>query len=345
MSKRKAKKNLKRSKRQQLRKQEKNKKAVKNKGRVNVSSTMAKTWKKRSLREQVKQESNRLKTWYWSQSNINKIALGLIIIPILIALFLLQGIILPFLATVMAFVFTFSKLAFIWLKGGAFIVYISYKIFKFLLGVYYCVSRSLTGLKAHRLRRKQASLPMVSSGEYPSLNTQLPSDISISVNSGWKKLTLAIEKQELVLIFSYLRYFIIGQIFMYRSFWEKKMVFLTCWKKESREEIKNIFGHVGKTIFTPHLLGSHLNHKRLLIPGDAKWMAIKIDPQDSLQIQHTFEVQWQDWSFYKKWPFLKSTKQTAMWSLCTPIDLAMLAETEIGYHLESKEVLPSIEKE
>ena len=292
--------------------------------------------KKSKLGERVKVGQSRLQAWYLNQSLVLKVALGLIIIPILIALFLLQGVILPFLATAMGIAFAISKVAFIWLKGGAFIVYISYKVFKGLLGVYYCVSRSLVGLKAHNLRNRQAVLPMSDDAEYPALRLSNNIDMPVHLKASWKIMRLELGEDSPQILFSYLRYFIIGQIYMYRCFWFERMRFLTLWKSESRDKVKEIFTLIGQTIFTPHMLGPHLNKKRLLVPGDARLLEIKLAEETSRLIGYHFEVTWQDWIFNKRWPFLSATKQRRDWHLKTPTSLASISEDEIGY-IQSQE--------
>lgn len=285
---------------------------------------------KGQLRDKVKNESKRLSAWYMDQSLLLKIGLGLIIIPILIALFLLQGVILPFLATAFGLMITLSKLAFIWVKGGAFIIYISYKVFKGLLGVYYCISRSISGWKAHKLRTEQSQLPVSAEATYPALQVQTELADKVHVKSSWKVLSVSLEQQETLVLFSYLRYFIIGQIFMYQSFWYDRKSYLTLWTVESRDRVKEIFSTIGKSIFTPHLLGAHMNQKRVLVPGDAKFLGLSSASSDSHLLYH-FEVKWQEWSFDKRWPFVHSTPNQDQWNIEVPNTLDLLETDEVGY--------------
>ena len=294
---------------------------------------------KGKLQAKVKSESKRLSAWYMDQSLILKIGLGLIIIPILIALFLLQGVILPFLATAFTLMLAISKLAFIWIKGGAFIVYISYKVFKGLLGVYYCISRSITGWEAQKQRGQQAQLPVSDDAIYPALKAMASLSKDLELKSTWKALKLGYKKKETVILFSYLRYFIIGQIFMYKSFWFDKMSFLTLWRVESRARVKEIFTTIGKTIFTPHLLGVHLNKKRILVPGDAKLLGVQKVPNNEEKLIYHLEVKWLEWSFDRKWPFIHSSAQQEQWFIKTESALDLLKEDEVGYQLSKAEIV------
>ena len=290
---------------------------------------------KGKLRSKVKTESKRLTAWYMDQSLLLKVGFGLVIIPILITLFLLQGVILPFLATCFGLMITLSKLAFIWVKGGAFIIYISYKVFKFLLGIYYCISRSISGWQAHKFRNEQATLTINTEVNYPALQVSTELTEQVKLESKWKVLNLDVNRQETSILFSYLRYFLLGQIFMYQSFWFDRQSYLTLWTAESRERVKEIFSTIGKTIFTPHLLGAHLNQKRILVPGDAKLLKISQASHQN-HIEYQFEVKWQEWSFNKKWPFIHSSPTQDLWSIEVPSTLDLLETYEVGYTLAEK---------
>jgi hypothetical protein len=282
------------------------------------------------VNDKMSNRRSRITTWYLQQSTAKKVALGLVIIPILIAIFLLQGLIWPLLGLVIAA----SKFAFVWVKGGAFIVYISYKVFKGLLGVYLCVSRSLNGWKAHKLRAQQASLPSVPEGEYPAISYTNENAESLDVHTGFKQLNLsALPQLQHRVVFSYLRYFIIGQIFMYLSFWRDHLYYLTLWRKESRDRVKEIFQEIGGTIFTPHQLGPHINIKRILVPGDARLMSLDYDT-DKDRARYTFEVTWRERQFKRQYPFFNSIKHQAMWAFELPSQLDMLSPEEIGYKKE-----------
>ena len=289
------------------------------------------------IQQQVNEQRNRLSTWYLSRSLPVKIALGLIVIPILIALFLLQGVILPFLAAAFGIFFAFSKVAIIWLKGPAFIVYISYKIFKTLLGIYYCVSRSITGWKAERQRRIQAKVEPSLSAAYPQLKVIGIDPKEIELSASIKSLKLNFKGQETILLFSYLRYFLIGQLFMYASFWKERYAFLTLWRAVSRQKVKEIFSHVGGTIFTPHLLGAHLNKKRVLVPGDSCLIAIRHDSLHTEILHCYFEVSWQEWRFSKTWPLISADRSNEFWCISLPLNLDSISEDKIGYVLNRVE--------
>lgn len=327
MSKRKPKKSRKKSKPSRKRREAK----------VQQKSVREVQTEKRSqrLRLKVGEQRSRLTQWYLSKSMVARVTLGLVIIPLLIALFLLQGIILPFVAAAFAIFITISKVALVWLKGGAFIVYISYKVFKALLGVYYCVSRTLSGWKADRLRHQQARLPMVKEAEYPALAIEGLEAESIELNASWKTLSVKTDETEHKLLFSYLRYFIIGQLFMYQSFWKDRVAYLTLWREVSRQRVKEIFAYIGQTIFTPHLLGAHINSKRLLIPGDSRLVNMSPSVSRSDQIEYTFEVVWKEWSFSKQWPFLHACSESTQWSVAVDASLDSTSMDKIGYVLRT----------
>ena len=117
MSKRKPKKSRKKSKPSRKRREAQAKK---------ISVRELQSQQRSRIQQSVSEQRNRLSTWYLSKSTPVKIALGLIVIPLIIALFLLQGVILPFLVTAWGL----SKIVLIWLKGPAFIVYISYDSYR-----------------------------------------------------------------------------------------------------------------------------------------------------------------------------------------------------------------------
>lgn len=290
--------------------------------------------RKKKLGQRIGDQRSKLTSWYKQQSLTVQILLGLIIIPIIITLILLQGIILPALAVAGGALLTFSKIALIWAKGGAFIVYISYKVFKLLLGIYLCISRSMTGFAALLMRRRQVKLEPTQNGEYPRLRvSEEASQIKLRTSWwSWKEITAQGDELNHVLLFSYLRYFIIGQIFMYVSFWREKMAFLTLWRAESREKVKEIFSLVGQTIFTPQLLGPHITSKRILVPGDARWISLIIDrsPEEP-RAQYHFELSWIEWSFTKRFPFLTRETMSKTWRFETGVDLGSLSTEELGY--------------
>ena len=299
-------------------------------------TTVEKRRRLKRVSEQLTTRRARLVAWYSALPLFKKVLLGLIVIPVIIALILLQGVILPFIAGSMGIIIAISKSAFIFVKGGAFIVYISYKVFKGLLGVYLCVSRSLSGWQAHQMRRRQAELPPASDAEYPALRYDEPEAESapLTVRSGIKKLSLAGPSElEHTIIFSYLRYFIIGQIFMYLSFWRDKASYLTLWRRESRERVKEIFKEIGQTIFTPHLLGPHLTNKRLLVPGDARLISLSTGDASS-RATYLFEVSWRERSFQRTSPYFVSAQHQAQWKVEVPMKFSSLSSDDLGYRRE-----------
>lgn len=284
---------------------------------------------------ELKSRRSRLTAWYLGLSTAKKVILGLIVIPLIIALILLQGVIFPFLAGVFGIVLAISKSAIVFVKGGAFIVYISYKVFKGLLGVYLCVSRSLNGLKAHRLRQQQATQAPSPTAEYPAVRYDGDSsEIPLEISSGFKKLSFSTSSGlNQTMVFSYLRYFIFGQIFMYLSFWRDRGAYLTIWRAESRERVKEIFKQIGQTIFSPHQLGPYLGKRNILVPGDARLIALTLSP-DSERVTYELEVTWRERAFQRKKPYFTSSAYQATWEVSAPLKLGSLSTDEVGYRKE-----------
>ena len=284
------------------------------------------------LRNKLGEQRSRLTSWYLSKSLTVRVLLGLIVIPVIIGLVLLQGVILPALAFVAGATFTFAKLTFVFLKGGAFIVYITYKVFKGLLGVYLSVSRSVTGWKAHKIRQEQAHAGASQSATYPQLNLEGVSPQDVKLTARWKRLDIDFEDQQHPVIFSYLRYFILGQIGMYRSFWFDRMSYLTIWRPDSRKRVKEIFSLIGQTIFTPHTLGPHITTKRIVVPGDAKLIACQVTGENETRVvTYHLELAWQEWSLERRFPFLVPTTKEMNWSFDVALALDSLSEDQVGY--------------
>ena len=299
-----------------------------------------------SVQGQLKDKRSSLYTWYMSRSNVERALLGLIIIPILAVLVLLQGVILPALVVVGGTLFAASKIIFILFKGGAFVVYISYKVFKTILGIYLCVNRSITGWRAHKLRARQASVDPTPNADYPTLRSV--GYESIKLEASPKRLTLTLSERDEAteeikshihpVLFSYLRYFLIGQLRMYLTLWRERGVCIQVWRPEGRARIKEILQATGKTIFKPHLCGPHINHKRILVPGDAQLIEVSAVSGSARDAQrealYVFEIRWRDHHVLKRWPFIKREDQQQIWRLNVPLNLDSLTEDQIGYRPE-----------
>ena len=272
--------------------------------------------------------------WYRAKGTLARVLWGLLLLPLLalfIALnFVLIPIITPFLPLIGGLLLTALKLAFVVGKLGAFAVYIGYKVFKTLLGLYYCVSRTLSGSAAGRARKELAAagLPLAEEPTEPSAPRG-----ALSARVAWKRLWLRApaEGVEHALLFSYLRYFLLGQKHMYLEGWRAKVSFLTAWRPESRARLKEIFSFVGATIFRPHAMGPRLTRDEVLLPGDARLTRALLTPEG---VRYEVEVPWRTWSFSRRWPFARSDLHWARWAVELPRALGALPEGALGWRPE-----------
>lgn len=291
----------------------------------------------------IKEKNNQLWTWYQALPTIKKVLCGLIVIPIVVLIIainlILVPLIAPFLPLIGASLIALAKLVLILTKFGAFAIYIGYKILKGLLGLYYCVSRTLTGLRAGQ-NRAQFSLKPLTTERAQELELHLDTTLTpLHCENAWKRLTLHFKKGEVSVqhpfLFSYLRYFLIGQIYMYFEGWKRRQFFLTLWKVESRAMVKDLFTFVGTTIFRPYTLGPHVSSQRILCPGDARIKSIQNHPSEGDLIQYEMDIPWRTWSFNRQWPFVHSQLRYAQWRLSLPKDLAHLSESELNWRSET----------
>jgi len=290
----------------------------------------------------VKDKSDQLWSWYRDLSAIKKVLWGLIVIPVVVVIVgvnvLLAPIIAPLLPLIGAGLITLMKLTFVLTKFGAFAVYIGYKVLKGCLGIYYCVSRSLTGLRAGRLRAELATQPL-SVERAEALGLTLDERLApLSCEVSWKRMTISGQAAlQHPLLLSYLRYFILGQIFMYVESWKERRAFFTIWRADSRERIKDQFAFVGTTIFRPYALGPHVTQDRILLPGDARISSIQIasPERDTPHVTYTIEVPWRTWSVNRRWPFAHSELHHAQWALTLPLTLSELSEEELNWRTDA----------
>jgi len=288
----------------------------------------------------VKEKSDQLWAWYSSLPAIKKVLWGLIVIPIVLLIIIinifLAPLIAPFLPFIGGLLFTAAKLSLVVAKFGAFAVYIGYKVLKSFLGFYYCISRTLSGLSAERQRASLCEAPLRPESAAERGLTLDPALAPLSMERSWKRLKLLAHGAELNILCSYLRYFLIGQLFMYVESFKEWRCFLTLWRPESRETLKDQFALVGTTIFRPYELGPHLSHKRLLIPGDAQLTGLhSLSVEGQPRLRFTLEIPWKSWRFNRRWPFAHSELHRAKWSFELPAELALLDETQRGWLREA----------
>jgi hypothetical protein len=312
---------------------------------------------KDAVSDYTKSNFTRLKDWYLALDQVKQVGFSLLIIPLLLILFLLSGVIFPLISIVLPFLFMALNFTLIASKFVLFIVYISYKVMKTLMGIYYCISRTISARKANLVREKMMQIGVVHTENPPAL--WVDSKISkIEFQSQWKRLGMvifpsdsffvelqnelkisdetAIEqlKQstfQLNFLMSYLRYFLLGQKALYVGLWQTKKEIFRIWRAESRDIIKKKLSLVGATIFTPHLLGAYLNREQILVPGDFEFHALKLNQMDTQNQQatqtSTYELQiignvpWKTWTFDRHFPFAHSQDHQEKWDIRVKICL------------------------
>ena len=261
--------------------------------------------------------------WSWLRAQPVRLQLlyGLVLIPALALLILLKSFLLPSIFVIFGALFAALKIAVVFLKLPAFIVYISYKVFKTLLGVYLTATRFMRGREATRRRlamndlRRVGDAP-VRADQHLYLSEELV-EAKFSLEKGIQRLKLSFAgRQTEVIHFSYLRYFLIGQWRFYRGLWLLKGALFTLWRAESRAALKEELMIVPQTIFSPQELGAHAHPKTgLLVPGDALLTGVA-KSGDSLTL--TFELRWDLWNFSLR-PFkLKRRWRWARWRVELP---------------------------
>lgn len=268
---------------------------------------------KDAVSDYTKSNFMRLRDWYLALDRVKQVGFSLLIIPLLLILFLLSSVIFPLISVVWPFLFMVLNFTLIASKLALFIVYISYKVMKTLMGIYYCISRTISARKANLVREKMIQMGVVHTENPPAL--WVDSKISkIEFQSKWKRLGMVIfpsdsffaELQnelkisdeavieqlkqstfQLNFLMSYLRYFLLGQKALYVGLWQSKKEIFTIWRAESREVLKKKLSLVGATIFTPHLLGAYLNREQILVPGDFEFHALQLNQMDTQDQQAT----------------------------------------------------------
>jgi hypothetical protein len=282
------------------------------------------------VQQNIKSKTQRLTSWYTSLPLVKKILWGSIILPMLVILIILNSLILPFLPVIGGIVLTILKFTFVITKFSAFAVYIGYKVAKTCLMIYYCISRTLSGRIASKVRSHQSKLPPTIDASFPQI--QVNQDmLDMKMSTKWKKASFTHKTHQIHhhFMFSYLRYAIVGQIILYTSLWKKRAICWKLWRANARDECKAILSVVGQTIFTPYAMGAHKNDKRILIPGDAKILGVYWEKS---HVKYIIECPWTSWHFqWKAWPFMRSQSHTAQWELCVETPHITISEINHGF--------------
>ena len=111
---------------------------------------------------------------------------------------------------------------------------------------------------------------------------------------------------------------------------------------EKRAIFTELLAHAGGTIFAPHLLGPHLKKDRIVVPGDARLVSIKLNED---RIHYHFEIPWKTWEFQiKQRPWVRSTPHRTSWNIDLPFKLSTLSNEDLGYqsHVIDLETIPSL---
>lgn len=236
-----------------------------------------------------KSNVQRVKSWYLKQPPALRIIYGVTVIPIMALLGLLTFVLIKFGGPILLILLLGSKFVIAFVKIFIFIGYIGYKILKTILMWYYTISRLYSGGKAKRQRRKTA--------HDCSFNVT-PATANDSLRFHCKRKDLYIQQDggyQLRILFSYLRYALIGQLNLLRHCKNSWRYYLTLWRAQSRALIKTEIAPVGASLFTPHTLGADINDERVLVPGDAELIEIIVKPAHTLDLR--FRICWVDWHF------------------------------------------------
>ncbi len=329
----------------------------------NVAQKSLNTEKAFALASKNKFQS--LKTWYLSLNQTKKVLYALLIVPALIILFLLNLFLFPLIGSLLPLIFIGLNFIFIALKLVIFIIYISYKITKTLMGIYYSISRTISSMKENKIRQKMIKEPLVYRDHQSIINLELnhaqnyaltvsPEIADIQYQSSWKKLDMDLKlsdgfyeqlsqfngmdieelKQKLPslkinILFSYLRFFLLGQFNLYRGLWRCKKELCTIWRDSSKEILKKELALTTESIFTPYAIGAYESSQRLLLTGDFKLEGISmalIGEKENTQIKLMLVgfIPWQSWHFGMKYPFAQSTQYYMKWDVELVVDVNQL---------------------
>ncbi len=231
--------------------------------------------------------------WYGAQPGFLKIVYGCTLVPAAAALALAGFLCVKFAAPILLMLLVGVKLSIVAVKVLFFTGYIGYKIVKTILIWYYIISRSHSGGKARRARAQAAS-----AGAFDVVGA--PGDAAraapreLRFRTRWKNLHISDDAgREVRVLFSYLRYAMLGQKAMGRHLVKSWRAYLTPWDRQSRATVKSGLAPVGASIFTPHTLGPDLGNDRLLVLGDAELTRVEVGATRDLVL--CFTVRWVAW--------------------------------------------------
>ena len=229
------------------------------------------------------------KAWYLAQPVYLKVVYGLTLVPVAALLSVITVLLIKFGGPLLLAIALILKLTIALMKMLFFIGYIGYKIIKTILMWYYTISRLYLGNKAKRKRFEWAQ-----ACQFPVMPSAAADTLTFRCN----KKDLFIEHPEhgqIRVLFSYLRYALIGQLRLLQHVKNSWRRYFTIWQANSREFIKTELTPVGASMFTPHTLGADITAERVLVPGDAELQQVTVYDDASAELQ--FQIYWVNWHF------------------------------------------------
>ena len=251
------------------------------------------------------------KTWYLAQPLYLQIAYGLTLVPVVVVLAFIVLLLVKFGGPILLAIVLVIKLSIVVFKTVFFIGYILYKILKTIIMWYYILTRLYFGRKA-----KNRRFVMAECGEF----TVEPASANVQISCSCRRKNLYIRHLEwgqISVLFSYLRYALVGHLELFKDLKANWRHYLTIWRQETRSQFKAAVAPLGDSLFGPHKLGAHINDERLLVPGDAELLKITINNDQTAQL--SFRIGWVNWHFKlrKALKFLQVSREhcEAIWDV------------------------------
>jgi hypothetical protein len=256
-------------------------------------------------------------TWYLAQPLYWQIIYGLTVVPVAVLLAFMLLLLIKLGAPLLLALALLLKLLLSLTKTLLFIGYIAYKILKTLILWYYTISRLYLGHRAKRQRMAMARAGRFAVEPVPALD-------QLAFRCQGKNLyILHTEAGQLRVLFSYLRYALLGQQELLKHLqrsWKHYILVLLAWRQASRAAITTELAAVSAFLFSPHTLGAHITAERVLVPGDAELLSIQLGhPAGDATL--AFRIRWTEWRFKfrrtLKFLLIKRQQQENTWTVNT----------------------------
>jgi len=243
--------------------------------------------------------------WYQAQSLVLKVVYGFTIVPVLLLLGLLGVLMVKFGGPILLVLALTAKFLIVTSKIVFFIGYVTYKMLKTVLILYYVITRfrnsHVEAKRRHHVIAEQ-SLPIDmwdGSDGYQQ----------VQFEHQWKNITLSTEQHSLPVLCSYLRYAIEAQKCLFSHIKQDWRAYLTLWRTDSLAIVKAAFSALATAVFKPHQLGDQVFKGQALVLGDAQLQKVRVAQDHTIQLD--FLVKWVDWtvSWQKSWRFLSIRRQ------------------------------------